>query len=51
MMKRLGLNIVKGLWCLGAGLTAFADYAMNLPVGVTPASHQIYDLHMLIFYT
>lgn len=27
-----------------------ADYVINLPVGVTPVSHQIYDLHMLIFY-
>ena len=29
---------------------ASAEYSINLPVGVTPVSHQIYDLHMLIFY-
>ena len=27
-----------------------AEYGYNLLVGVTPVSHQIYDLHMLIFY-
>ena len=29
---------------------ASAEYSINLPMGVTPVSHQIYDLHMLIFY-
>ncbi len=28
----------------------FAVPPMNLPVGVTPVSHEIYDLHMLAFY-
>ncbi|MGH8245852.1 MAG: cytochrome c oxidase subunit II, partial [Gammaproteobacteria bacterium] len=27
-----------------------ADYALNMPRGVTPLSHEIYDLHMLIFW-
>ena len=35
---------------LGAALPCYAEYAINLPIGVTPVSHQIYDLHMLIFY-
>ncbi|HJN37613.1 MAG TPA: cytochrome c oxidase subunit II [Gammaproteobacteria bacterium] len=28
----------------------FADWTYNLTEGVTPISHKIYDLHMLIFY-
>ncbi len=27
-----------------------ADYALNMPRGVTDVSHSVYDLHMLIFY-
>lgn len=37
-------------WILGLTANMFAEYTVNLPVGVTPTSHQIYDLHMLIFY-
>ncbi len=29
---------------------SFADYGLNMTPGVTPMSHQIYDLHMLIFW-
>ncbi len=29
---------------------AYADYALNMPKGVTPISHDIHDLHMIIFY-
>ena len=29
---------------------AQAEYGLNLPRGVTPLSHNIYDLHMTIFY-
>lgn len=29
---------------------AHADYALNMPVGVTETSREIYDLHMLIFW-
>ncbi len=29
---------------------AWAEYALNMPEGVTPLSRNIYDLHMLIFY-
>lgn len=33
---------------LGFLSTAFASY--NMPQGVTPISHRIYDIHMLMFY-
>ena len=29
---------------------AHAEYGLNMPEGVTPISHQIYDLHMLVFW-
>lgn len=29
---------------------AFADYQLNMPRGVTPISHDIYNLHMTIFW-
>ncbi len=36
---------------LATGLQpAWAEYALNMPEGVTPLSRNIYDLHMLIFY-
>ncbi len=38
-----------GALLAGAG-GAQAAYDVNLPVGVTPISHQVYDLHMLIFW-
>lgn len=37
-----GLSLVTG--------RSFADYALNMTPGVTPISHQVYDLHMLIFW-
>jgi cytochrome c oxidase subunit 2 len=33
-----------------AGLPARADWALNMPVGVTPVSREVYDLHMLILW-
>lgn len=30
--------------------TAWADWAVNMPQGVTDISHKIYDLHMIIFW-
>jgi len=46
---------LKQLFASGAVLTfmssvAHADYALNMPVGVTETSRQIYDLHMLILW-
>ncbi len=39
----------------GAGLAlastrALAEYGLNMTLGVTPTSHQVYDLHMLILW-
>jgi cytochrome c oxidase subunit 2 len=34
----------------GATGTAHADWAVNMPRGVTPISRDVYDLHMLIFW-
>jgi cytochrome c oxidase subunit II len=34
-----------------AGMSvAWAEYGLNMPVGVTPISHDIYSLHMTIFW-
>ena len=33
-----------------AGSPAWADYKLNMPEGVTTTSHEIYDLHMLVFW-
>src|SRR3989338_6267265 len=35
---------------LFASCAAYAERGFNLPVGVTPVSHDIYDLHMTIFW-
>jgi cytochrome c oxidase subunit II len=40
---------------VGGGLSlltdrSFADYGLNMTQGATPISHQVYDLHMLIFW-
>lgn len=29
---------------------AFAEYGLNMPQGVTEISHEVYDLHMMVFY-
>ena len=46
-------NLVGGLGfvglVVGADVTK-AEYALNMTQGVTPISHDIYDLHMLIFW-
>lgn len=41
-MTALALTLVSG--------TAFADWALNMPKGATAVSHEVYDLHMTIFY-
>jgi cytochrome c oxidase subunit 2 len=33
-----------------AAAPAWADYKLNMPEGVTTTSHEIYDLHMLVFW-
>jgi heme/copper-type cytochrome/quinol oxidase subunit 2 len=51
LSKRTGV-IAGGLALLLGGLVqpVFADYALNMPVGVTDTSREIYDLHMIIFW-
>ncbi|RDI43355.1 cytochrome c oxidase subunit II [Aquicella lusitana] len=49
MPNRIGRLIL--LSCLSL-LTSpvYADYQLNMPYGVSPISHEIYDLHMAAFY-
>lgn len=35
---------------LAAGAVQAADSLYNTPVGVTPTSHEVYSLHMMVFY-
>ncbi|MEH6504519.1 MAG: cytochrome c oxidase subunit II [Cycloclasticus sp.] len=49
------MNKLKQLFASGALLTfmssvAHAEYGLNMPVGVTETSRQVYDLHMLILW-
>ncbi|MEO1888302.1 MAG: cytochrome c oxidase subunit II [Cycloclasticus sp.] len=49
------MNKLKQLFASGAVLTfmssvAHAEYGLNMPVGVTETSRQVYDLHMLILW-
>src|SRR5262245_57985747 len=44
-----GMGIFASLIAIWPGL-AMADYELNMTRGVTPLSHEIYDLHMLIFW-
>ena len=37
------------VYVLGFSLV-YADWAYNMPRGVTANSHKIYDLHMMVFY-
>ena len=52
----MGMNrIVAGTAALGSGLaswsgSACAEFALNMPRGVTPVSHDVYHLHMTIFW-
>ncbi|HEV2213036.1 MAG TPA: cytochrome c oxidase subunit II, partial [Gammaproteobacteria bacterium] len=47
--KAAGAVLVLGAM-LAAGAARAADSAYNLPEGVTPVSHDVYDLHMMVFY-
>ena len=49
-LMQFGRSLRRPLW-LSAALCPhiMADYALNMPYGVTPTSHKIYNLHMLIF--
>lgn len=49
-MTRVGKSVVSALLLLFASFSAFAEWGLNLPVGVTKVSHEVHDLHMTIFY-
>ena len=53
MVTKKGLRMSRYLQWMLAVLCFFpganAEYGLNMPYGVTPTSHKIYDLHMLIF--
>ncbi len=44
------LTALAGAASMLGGTTASAEYGLNLHRGVTPISHEAYDLHMLIFW-
>ena len=48
-LKQTVLAVVAVSLFLASG-TALADYALNLTEGVTPTSHRVYELHMVILY-
>ena len=41
---------VLALLCSSIAGSAFADFELNMPVGVTTTSREVYDLHMLILW-
>jgi len=45
-------NAARAVILLSAGLLAGAAHAVdiNIPEGVTPTSHEVYDLHMMVFW-
>jgi cytochrome c oxidase subunit 2 len=48
-LKQTVLAVITVSLFLASG-TALADYALNLTEGVTPISHRVYELHMVILY-
>lgn len=52
-MSRTGALMSKLAIAASLGMVsqaATAEYALNMPVGVTEISREVYDLHMLVFY-
>lgn len=49
-MKRVPIRVFALLIACIGGTNALAESKYNMPVGVTPLSRQIYDLHMTIFW-
>src|SRR5215510_1538247 len=49
MTKWLTRRLLAALVLCSLAAPALADWGVNLPVGVTPLSKEIYGLHMLIF--
>ncbi|MBN1378141.1 MAG: cytochrome c oxidase subunit II [Gammaproteobacteria bacterium] len=48
-IARAAWRLLVGSVILLAAVPALAEWAINMPRGVTPISHEIYDLHMTIF--
>ncbi len=52
-MPRFGALMSKLAIAASLGMVsqaATAEYALNMPVGVTEISREVYDLHMMVFY-
>ncbi len=49
-IKRRALSVGAGITAYFWSVAAFAEYGLNLKPGVTPISHEAYDLHMLILW-
>ncbi len=47
LVRRIAMAAALGTACVPAAL---ADWEVNMPVGITPLSREMYDLHMLIFW-
>jgi cytochrome c oxidase subunit II len=47
---KAGLLVVFAMLATLAAGSAAADFTLNMPVGVTSSSREIYELHMLIFW-
>ncbi|MGF1642402.1 MAG: hypothetical protein ACFCUJ_02090, partial [Thiotrichales bacterium] len=50
MVKSLAWRAAVALAALTTTPAALAQYGLNMPVGVTQISRDVYDLHMLIFW-
>ena len=49
-MTRMGISAVSAFLLLTTSLSAFAEWGLNLPEGVTRISQEVHSLHMTIFY-
>lgn len=49
-IPKIGLLVVSAVLAMLASGGAFADFTLNMPVGVTTSSREIYELHMLILW-
>lgn len=47
---RIGISAVPAFLLASVTGSAFAEWGLNVPQGVTRISREIYDLHMIIFY-
>lgn len=47
---RIGISAVPAFLLACFSTSAFAEWGLNVPQGVTRISREVYDLHMIIFY-